>query len=38
MKFVLKYPERIKALILNGGNLNPKVKPITHPDWYPVTE
>lgn len=30
MKFVLKYPERIKALILNGGNLNPKgVKPIT---------
>lgn len=30
MKFVLKYPERVKALILNGGNLNPKgVKPIT---------
>ena len=28
--FILKYPERIKALILNGGNLNPKgVKPIT---------
>ena len=24
MKFVLKYPERVKALILNGGNLNPK--------------
>ena len=32
MKFVLKYPERIKALILNGGNLNPKgVKPILRP-------
>ena len=24
MKFVMKYPERVKALILNGGNLNPK--------------
>ena len=24
MKFVLKYPERVKALILNGGNLNAK--------------
>lgn len=23
MKFALKYPERVKALILNGGNLNP---------------
>ncbi len=22
MKFVLKYPEKVKALILNGGNLN----------------
>ena len=30
MKFVLKYPERVKALILNGGNLNAKgVKPTT---------
>lgn len=30
MKFVLKYPEMVKALILNGGNLNPKgVKPTT---------
>lgn len=24
MKFAIKYPERIKALILNGGNLNTK--------------
>lgn len=24
MKFALKYPERVKALILNGGNLNTK--------------
>ena len=24
MEFVMKYPERVKALILNGGNLNPK--------------
>ena len=24
MKFVMKYPEKVKALILNGGNLNPK--------------
>lgn len=24
MKFVIKYPEKVKALILNGGNLNPK--------------
>lgn len=24
MKFVIKYPEKIKALILNGGNLNTK--------------
>lgn len=24
MKFVLRYPERVKALILNGGNLNAK--------------
>lgn len=23
MKFALKYPEQVKALILNGGNLNP---------------
>lgn len=30
MKFVLKYPERVKALILNGGNLNAKgVRPTT---------
>lgn len=24
MKFALKYPNKVKALILNGGNLNPK--------------
>lgn len=24
MKFAMKYPDRVKALILNGGNLNPK--------------
>ncbi len=24
MKFALKYPEKVKALILNGGNLNPR--------------
>ena len=24
MKFVMKYPEKVKALILNGGNLNSK--------------
>lgn len=24
MKFTMKYPEKVKALILNGGNLNPK--------------
>ncbi|MDE5717596.1 MAG: alpha/beta hydrolase [Lachnospiraceae bacterium] len=24
MKFALKYPDRVKALILNGGNLNTK--------------
>ena len=24
MEFVMKYPEQVKALILNGGNLNPK--------------
>ena len=24
MKFAMKYPNKIKALILNGGNLNPK--------------
>ncbi|MCR5792859.1 MAG: alpha/beta hydrolase [Lachnospiraceae bacterium] len=24
MKFALKYPDMVKALILNGGNLNPK--------------
>lgn len=24
MKFALKYPDKIEALILNGGNLNPK--------------
>ncbi len=24
MKFVFKYPEKVKALILNGGNLNTK--------------
>lgn len=24
MKFAMKYPNRVKALILNGGNLNPK--------------
>ena len=24
MEFVMKYPEKVKALILNGGNLNPK--------------
>lgn len=24
MKFALKYPDKVKALILNGGNLNPK--------------
>ncbi|MDE6761721.1 MAG: alpha/beta hydrolase [Lachnospiraceae bacterium] len=24
MKFAIKYPNRVKALILNGGNLNPK--------------
>lgn len=24
MKFALKYPQRVKALILNGGNLNPR--------------
>lgn len=30
MKFAIKYPEKIKALILNGGNLNTKgVKRIT---------
>lgn len=30
MIFALRYPERVTALILNGGNLNPKgVKPIT---------
>lgn len=23
MKFAMKYPNRVKALILNGGNLNP---------------
>ena len=24
MKFAMKYPDKVKALILNGGNLNPK--------------
>lgn len=24
MKFAIKYPDKVKALILNGGNLNPK--------------
>lgn len=24
MKFAVKYPDKVKALILNGGNLNPK--------------
>lgn len=24
MKFAIKYPDRVKALIVNGGNLNPK--------------
>ena len=24
MKFAIKYPNKVKALILNGGNLNPK--------------
>ena len=24
MKFALNYPDKVKALILNGGNLNPK--------------
>ncbi len=24
MKFALKYPEKVKALVLNGGNLNPR--------------
>ena len=24
MKFAMKYPSKVKALILNGGNLNPK--------------
>ncbi len=24
MKFALKYPDRVKALILNGGNINPE--------------
>ncbi len=24
MEFAMKYPEKVKALILNGGNLNPK--------------
>ena len=24
MKFAMKHPDRVKALILNGGNLNPK--------------
>ena len=24
MRFAIKYPDRVKALILNGGNLNPK--------------
>ena len=26
MKFAMKYPNKVKALILNGGNLNPKVQ------------
>ena len=30
MKFAMKYPNKVKALILNGGNLNPKgVKTVT---------
>ncbi len=29
MKFAMKYPDRVKALILNGGNLNPKGVKIT---------
>ena len=24
MKFAMNYPDKVKALILNGGNLNPK--------------
>ncbi len=24
MKFAIKYPDKVQALILNGGNLNPK--------------
>lgn len=24
MRFAMKYPNKVKALILNGGNLNPK--------------
>ena len=29
MKFAMKYPSKVKALILNGGNLNPKGVKIT---------
>ncbi len=29
MKFAIKYPNRVKALILNGGNLNPRGVKIT---------
>ncbi len=29
MKFAMKYPNRVKALILNGGNLNPRGVKIT---------
>ncbi len=29
MKFAMKHPDRVKALILNGGNLNPKGVKIT---------
>ncbi len=29
MKFAMKYPDKVKALILNGGNLNPRGVKIT---------
>lgn len=34
MKFAIKYPEKIKSLILNGGNLNTKGCKKNTPNFY----